>query len=109
MAEPLVVRLQGEFDIYRTAELERLLAPAMDVPRVVIDLRDVRYIDSSCLAVLVRMRKLRTAKGFAPSLFVKGPKQVQTVFQVTQLEQLWEQYDTFEAALEAAERIPGPQ
>src|SRR5690554_46164 len=109
MAEPLVVRLQGEFDIYRCDELERMLKPALDEPRVIVDLRGVGYIDSSSLAVLIRMRKVRTAKGFAPSIFIRGPKQVQTVLQITQLEQLWEQYDTFDEALEAANRIPDPE
>lgn len=106
MADPLVVRLHGEFDIYRCDELERLLKPAMEAPRVIVDLRGVRYIDSSSLAVLIRMRKARTAKGFHPSIFIRGPKQVQTVLQVTQLEQLWEQYDTFDEAVQAAKRIP---
>lgn len=109
MVQPLVLRLQGEFDIYRCDELERILEPALDVPRVVVDLRGVRYIDSSCLAVLIRIRKARAAKGYAPAVFVKGPKQVQTVLQVTQLDQLWQQYDSFDEAVEAARRIPDPQ
>ncbi|MFN2450576.1 MAG: STAS domain-containing protein, partial [Candidatus Baltobacteraceae bacterium] len=105
MDKPLVIQLQGEFDIYRCAELEQLLAPALLTPYAIVDLSGVRYIDSSALAALVRMRKRRVAAGYPAVVFVSGPPQVKMVFHITRLDELWTQCETLDGAYTAIENV----
>ncbi|MEV4052097.1 STAS domain-containing protein [Amycolatopsis sp. NPDC049688] len=59
-----VYTLRGEFDFAVSAKLAELLAPEDGVTQVVADMTDVRYCDSSCLQVLLRLaRRLRAAGG----------------------------------------------
>lgn len=57
----VTLKLSGEFDIARVDELRALL-PLYDLENVILDLRDCRYIDSSTLAELARLRRARTSK-----------------------------------------------
>jgi anti-sigma B factor antagonist len=54
-----VVRLTGELDLYNAHEVRRaLFAAAAESPeRLVVDLSDVRFIDSTALGVLVEARR----------------------------------------------------
>lgn len=96
---PLIVSLEGELDIAERDRLEWNLKPAQFAEALVIDLSQVGYIDSSCLAVLVRLRKLRMEKGFPPAVLVISSKQILKIFQLTQLDALWDIYGTLEEAM----------
>jgi anti-sigma B factor antagonist len=63
----VVVRLTGELDLYNAAELRAALLEAVaDQPeRLVVDLGDVRFIDSTALGVLIEVRgRLAGGRGF---------------------------------------------
>jgi|SRR5215216_1092715 len=75
----VVVRLAGELDLYNADTLRAaLLDAATDAPaRLVVDLADVRFIDSTALGVLVethsRVASLRLA---APALETRRALQI---------------------------------
>lgn len=94
----LIIHLEGEYDIYRCEELERMLEPASEASDVIFDLSQTRYIDSASLSVFVRTRKARLAKGLDAGVMVKGSPHIQRVLAITQLDQLWPQFDTLAQA-----------
>lgn len=96
--EPLVIRLNGEWDLARVEELEALLAAAYDHPRVIIDMTDATYADSTCLGRLVKMRKARLEKGFPPSAIVLPSPQLRKLFELVSFDKMWPIYDTVEEA-----------
>lgn len=102
MSKPLVIELEGEFDIYRTPELEKIVAPALSAPLVVFDMAATRYVDSSCLSVLVRVHKRRTAAGLPPAALAAVPTQVRAVLSITKLDEIWREYPTVAQACAAA-------
>jgi anti-anti-sigma factor len=67
-----VVRLSGQLDILYAHELQEVLADAADRHRnVVLDLRDVRLLDSTGMGQLVRARQAADVRG--GSLCLVGP------------------------------------
>ncbi len=69
----VVVRLAGELDLYNADEVRETLdrVCARDPGRVIVDLADVSFIDSTGLGVLVEARsKLRDRKTF----ILSGPQ-----------------------------------
>lgn len=73
----IVVRLTGELDLYNAETLRTALfeAAAEEPERLVVDLGDVRFMDSTALGVLIETRKrLAGGRGFllaAPGLETK--------------------------------------
>ncbi len=56
--------LRGEFDLAVSAKLEALLPADPGTARIVLDMTEVTYCDSSCLQVLLRLgNRLRDAGG----------------------------------------------
>jgi len=77
VGEACVVKLAGELDLYNAPQVRDALAAACsDVPgRVVVDLSEVEFIDSTALGVLIEARtKLDNQRAFllaAPGLETK--------------------------------------
>ncbi|QKV80954.1 STAS domain-containing protein [Amycolatopsis sp. Hca4] len=62
--ETSVYTLRGEFDFAASTKLADLLVAAPGAARVVVDMTEVEYCDSSCLQVLLRLaRGLHAAGG----------------------------------------------
>ena len=78
------VALHGEFDLARAEEVEAELARVEGVrpARVVLDLRSLTFLDSSGLRVVV-MAGARARREHRPFTVVRGPDQVQHVFEIT--------------------------
>lgn len=74
------VVLAGELDLYRVPEL----AAALEVPagRIVVDLRDVTFLDSATLALLVQEHRRLQAAGHELIVLV-GEQTPITVFAIT--------------------------
>jgi anti-sigma B factor antagonist len=78
----LVVRLAGELDLYNADDVREALADAVrrQPERVVVDLGDVRFIDSTALGILVEARsRLENRHAFvlaAPGLETKRALEV---------------------------------
>jgi anti-anti-sigma factor len=106
LTPPLIVSLDGELDIAQRDALDWKLKPAQFADPVILDLSNVSYIDSTALSAFVRLRKARIDKGYDPEVLVVANMNVRKVLALTQLDSLWEIYDTLDEALRAAENLP---
>ena len=94
-----VVRLGGELDLYNAGEVRTALTEACaEAPeRVVVDLGEVEFIDSTALGVLIETRtKLKNRDGFllaAPGL------ETRRALEISGLDRLFTVHDTVPDAL----------
>ena len=94
-----VVSLEGDWDISRRDELERLLQPAYDSPgNLVIDMHSVIYADSTILAALIVLRNRRRTKGLPLPSLVIGSRQVRRLLSIAGLDEAFPLYDSLEEA-----------
>lgn len=94
-----VVELEGDVDLASSPELrETLFQGLRDFPRLAIDLKSLRYIDSSGIAVLLETLKEAQRLGRSLVLFGVGPA-VQEVFKLTHVTRIFRIADTEEQAV----------
>jgi anti-anti-sigma factor len=97
--ETRVVLLDGDWDIARRDELERLLKPAYDSPgNLIIDMHGVNYADSTILAALIVLRNRRRTKGLALPSLVIGSRQVRRLLSIAGLGEAFPLYSSVEEA-----------
>ncbi len=80
-----LIALSGELDLSGAPALDQeieTLAARADVERVVIDLRELEFLDSSGLRVVARAERRLSAAG-RPLVLVRGSETVQRVFEIT--------------------------
>ena len=88
-----VVAPVGEVDLVTVHEVrENVRAAAGESPRVVLDLRQVTFMDSSGLRLLVEAQQLAEQDGFAFAV-VRGPASLERLFQITGLDGRLELHD----------------
>jgi anti-anti-sigma factor len=90
-----LVALRGELDLLATAELEpeldRLAAePGVEV--VALDLRELDFLDSSGLRLVV-VAERRLGEAGRRLVLVRGPQPVQRVFEITRMSERLEFVD----------------
>ena len=87
--EDTTVRLSGELDISTATELQGLLED-LEVPdgpaRIVIDLRGLKFMDSTGLRLLVTA-DLRLRRAGRELALIPGPEAVHRVFRLAMLEE----------------------
>jgi anti-sigma B factor antagonist len=97
-----VVALQGEIDMHHTPGVHRALSDAYEKKpsRLVVNLEDVTYMDSSGIGTLVEaLRKLKVYNG---RLVLCGMNErVHSVFEITRLDQFFTIVATEQEALSA--------
>ncbi|MFQ5612464.1 MAG: STAS domain-containing protein [Anaerolineae bacterium] len=95
-----LVRLEGRLDAAGSPEVRdklRSLA-AQEQPKLIIDLSQVSFIDSSGLGALVSgLKAARQQNG--DILLAGAQQQAQTLFKLTMLDQIFKVYDSPEEAL----------
>lgn len=100
MRLPLVLICdQEEYDISTCDELEAVLELTYDVPDVIVDMSQVKYIDSTCLTKLATMRKTRAKAGFPPAQVIITSSVILRLFAVTRFDTIWPIFDSVEAAM----------
>ena len=102
MGDAVVLAVTGSVDIYSSAELRGELKVALDgeAARIVVDLNGVTFVDSSGLATLIEA--LQKVQGYAGKLLLCNLSQtVLGVFQLANLDRIFQIEKTREAALEA--------
>jgi len=100
-----VVALVGEHDTYSAERLENELGVLLDeARRIVVDLRDTEFIDSSTLAVLLgaRRRAEESALGFTLLLPQRSYTQVHQLLDLTGLGSTFAIFNKLDDALAAA-------
>jgi anti-anti-sigma factor len=94
-----VVKVSGELDIASSAELEGVLYGLHETKLVIIDLRELEFVDSTGLGVLVRAHQHALEHGNRVAL-VRGPGQVARLLSLTGLESQLLIADTVEELLD---------
>ena len=103
----VVVRLAGELDLHNAAVVrEALLESAGTAPeRLVVDLGDVRFIDSTALGVLIGAVKRLRGRDGALTL-VNTDANIAKTFEITGLDQIFTIAATREEAIAALDGDP---
>jgi anti-anti-sigma factor len=80
------IAFAGDLDVYRRAEIEAALPPADSADRIVIDMREVQFIDSTVISILMRYRRaFIDAGGDAHEIVLIVAPQVRRIFEITGL------------------------
>jgi anti-sigma B factor antagonist len=96
-----VVRLGGELDLYNSAEVRAALvdACARAPERIVVDLTEVEFVDSTALGVLIETRTRLDNRG---ALILAAPGlETRRALQISGLDKLFALHDSVPEALEA--------
>ncbi|HET8527886.1 MAG TPA: STAS domain-containing protein [Gaiellaceae bacterium] len=97
-----VVHLAGELDLYNAHEVrEALIGCCEESPeRLVVDLSEVKFIDSTALGVLIEARtKLANRKGF---LLASPGLETRRALEISGLDRHFSVHDSLEDALSAS-------
>jgi anti-sigma B factor antagonist len=96
-----IVDVTGDIDMGTSPGLRKTLLESLKkTPRLIVNMRDVRYVDSSGIASLVEVLKEARNKEKRLVLFgLSGP--VHEVLQLTRLTKIFEIRETEEEALQA--------
>jgi anti-anti-sigma factor len=86
--------LSGEIDLSTVGELQERLQPSLDDnPKlIVLDLRQVSFLDSSGLRLILRLNKRQEESG-GRLVIVRGGRRVARVFEITGVDGELEQVD----------------
>ena len=87
MSEPRTVTLSGELDVSTGGSLKSVLATLADAAEAVIDLRDVRYVDSSALAEFAWLADRFRKREAEVVWIIAGGSHVERVLQISGLSQ----------------------
>ena len=88
--EPGVLALEGEIDLHESPLVKEKLNPLIEakLPRIVVDLGGVSYIDSSGLALFIESMQRIQAYGGKFALCDLRPT-VKTIFEIARLDQVF--------------------
>lgn len=103
---PLIISLEGDLDIAKRETVDWQFKPALFADRVVIDLTNVQFIDSSALTLILRLRKARIEKQYQPELYVVPNPHVRKILSITHLGVLPQIYETLDEALTELNDVP---
>lgn len=99
----LILDVSGDIDLYNSPEIRKTLLAALktrDLKRVVVNLKEVRYIDSSGVASLVEGLKKARESNLRFILFGLSHA-AREVLELSRLIKVFEVYGTEEEALQA--------
>lgn len=90
VSEP-VIRLEGEYDLTRKAEVAALFASVGDIGPIVIDMTNVSYIDST---ILLELATLKSRNDGRTIKLVGLNSHIRRVFAIVKFDELFELSDT---------------
>lgn len=100
--EPHIVALEGEIDLHESPHVRESIVPLIDqkLPKILIDLTGVSYIDSSGLAVLIdAMQRVQSYGGKLALFGIRDS--VRNIFEIARLDQVFRIFPTKDAATAA--------
>jgi len=104
-----ILELSGDITLYNTPEVRKAILGLLKekrVPELLVDMRQVRYIDSSGVASLVE--GLKASRDLDSRFALYGlTKTTREVLELTRLVRVFEVYDTEQQAL-AGRNVAGP-
>ena len=102
-----VVAVRGEIDLFTAPELKKTLAEAIEegATRVVVDLSETTFLDSTALGVLIgAVKRLRQRDG--QLVIVNSDANIQKTFEITGLDQIFALLPSRDEALRAVDEAP---
>jgi anti-anti-sigma factor len=85
-----VVLTAREYDIYSVARLEREL-DGLSASHCTVDLRYVRYLDTTCIGALIRaLKRLRSSDPSSTLTITNVQRSLRRVFQIAGLDRLFD-------------------
>jgi anti-sigma B factor antagonist len=81
-----LVQLCGQLDMAGIPDVKVAFDEALGLDPVVVDLRSLTFIDSMGLEALLWAARTRADGGKSPLQFIRGPEQVQRIFEITQVD-----------------------
>lgn len=96
----VVMVFAGEYDLVSKEQLRATLATLCGVPRVVLDLSDVTYLDSTVITELIRMRQIRAASGLERETLVFQRPSIKKVFDILSMGTVFRLVGTLDEAVE---------
>jgi anti-sigma B factor antagonist len=105
-----VVDIKGDITLYNSPEVRHILLDLLKekrVPRLIVNLENVRYIDSAGVASLVEA--LKVSRDLKSGLALYGlTRTTREVLELTRLIRVFEVYDTEEEALRGSRAGANP-
>ena len=95
---PTVVKLSGDVDVFLKGKLQTELQSLADGGVLVVDMREVKFIDSAGLTVLIDVHKRTSRTGGELRLIVQEEQQVYRILQITGLTRLLRLFASEESA-----------
>lgn len=83
--DPTMVVFAGEYDVGSKASLRALLDRISEIPDLVLDFREVAFIDSTCVTELLRAHTLRITNSLPRETIVLGKTPIRRLFEVLDL------------------------
>jgi anti-sigma B factor antagonist len=104
-ADTQVVRAHGELDLYVAPEFKRRLAKTIEAgkTRIVVDLTDAAFMDSTALGVLIGALKRLRVRGGALAVASEQPT-ILRILELTGMDQVLDLYATAGEALACLHR-----
>ena len=101
-ADSIVIKLQGEVDLYAAPELKDHVNRAIESGKnkLVLDLSEATFIDSTTLGILVSGMKRLRPRGGMLAVLCPDPTMAR-IFDITGLNRMFSVHDTLEGALAA--------
>ena len=102
--DSIVIKLQGEVDLYAAPELKDHVNRAIESgkTKLVLDLTDATFIDSTPLGILVSGMKRLRPRGGMLAVLCPDPTMAR-IFDITGLNRMFSVHDTLAGALAALE------
>lgn len=101
-----LVKIEGELDLYSTSDVKTLVQECLDqpVPKLLLDLSNLQYLDSSGVGLLISIiQKIRAKSGSLQVFGLHGSPKL--VLDMCKILQLIPQCDTIEKGYETLSRI----
>ena len=104
-----VVAVRGEIDLFTAPELKQKLTDAIEggKSRIVVDLTDTTFLDSTALGVLIgAVKRLRSREGAL--VIVNVDQNIAKTFEITGLDQIFTILSTRDDAIAALDDAASP-
>jgi anti-sigma B factor antagonist len=108
-ADRHVVAVRGEIDLFTAPELKQKLTDAIESGknRIVVDLSDTTFLDSTALGVLIgAVKRLRSREGAL--VIVNVDQNIAKTFEITGLDQIFTILSTRDDAIAALDDAASP-
>jgi anti-sigma B factor antagonist len=108
-ADRHVVAVRGEIDLFTAPELKQKLTDAIEAgkSRIVVDLSDTSFLDSTALGVLIgAVKRLRSREGAL--VIVNVDQNIAKTFEITGLDQIFTILSTRDDAIAALDDAASP-